>query len=48
MCILCLTVGKERRIQAEICFKEAIKTNLNDTEILEEIGDLYVREGYYD
>ncbi|CDW74115.1 tetratricopeptide repeat protein [Stylonychia lemnae] len=48
MCILCLTVGKDRKFQAQICFREALKTGLNDTEILEEIGDLYVREGYYD
>ena len=45
MTILCLTIGKDRLVQAELCFKEALKTGLNDVEIMEEIGDLYVREG---
>lgn len=48
MCVLCLTVGKERKVQAEICFREAIKTGLESCEIFEEIGDLYVKEDCFD
>jgi tetratricopeptide (TPR) repeat protein len=45
MTVLCLVGGKERQVQAELCFKEAISLGLKDTEILEEIGDLYIRSG---
>lgn len=45
MTILCLTMGKERHVQAEACFKEAISLGLKDIDILEEIGDLYVLSG---
>ena len=48
MTILCLTVGKERKIQADLCFKEALRMGLKDCEILEEIGDLYVKENCID
>jgi len=48
MTILCLIVGKDRKRQAELCFQEALTTGLTDIEILEEIGDLYVKEGELD
>jgi tetratricopeptide (TPR) repeat protein len=31
-----------------MCFKEALTTDIKDTEVLEEIGDLYVNEGCLD
>mmetsp|Transcript_44413 Transcript_44413/g.43084 ORF Transcript_44413/g.43084 Transcript_44413/m.43084 type:complete len:121 (+) Transcript_44413:1726-2088(+) len=43
MCILCLNIGKERQVQAEMSFRESLKLGLDDIEILEEIGDLYMR-----
>lgn len=45
MCILCLNFNKDRRVQALLSFKEALRMGLKDTEILEEIGDLYFKEG---
>lgn len=48
MTVLCLTIGKERKVQAELCFREALKTELKDNEVLEEIGDLYVKEACLD
>eukprot|EP00347_Sterkiella_histriomuscorum_P008804 403343688 len=48
MTILCLYYGKDRRAQAEMCFKEAIQVGLKDIEILEEIGDLYAKENLLD
>ena len=43
--ILCLLVGRDRKKQAELCYREAVKIGLHDGAILEEIGDLFVREG---
>lgn len=48
MAILCLIIGKDRKVQAELCFKEALRMGLKEIEILEEIGDLYVKEGQLD
>ncbi len=45
MTILCLHYGKDRRVQADLCFEETLLMGLNDSEILEEIGDLYLKEG---
>jgi hypothetical protein len=47
MSILCLIIDKDRRVQAELCFREAIRMGLKDIEILEEIGDLYVKGNQY-
>lgn len=44
MSILCLLIGKDRKVQAEYCFKEALRMGLRETEILEEIGDLYMKD----
>jgi len=43
-CILCLLSGAERNVQAETCLMEAIRMNLDDPEIFEEIGDLYKKQ----
>ena len=48
LCILCLTVDqKQRRVQADYCFQEAIRRGLVDKDILEEIGDLYMGCGEF-
>lgn len=41
MTVLCLTTGAQRLNQANLCFKEALKLGLRETETMEEIGDLY-------
>jgi len=41
MTILCLSTGRQRLIQANLSFKEALRLGLKDQEIIEEIGDLY-------
>ena len=48
MTILCLTVGAQRLIQANLCFKEAIDLGIRDALFIEEIGDLYQRIGELD
>ena len=45
MAVLCLQPGpKDRKVQAKLCFKEALKLKLSDSEILEELGDLYSKD----
>lgn len=44
MCVLCLIVGKDRKVQAEQCFREALRMGLREIDILEEIGDLYMKD----
>jgi hypothetical protein len=44
MSILCLHFGKDRKVQAELNLKEALRMGLQDIEILEEIGDLYFKD----
>jgi tetratricopeptide (TPR) repeat protein len=45
MAVLCLTFGaSSRKVQANLCFKEALRLGLTDAELLEELGDLYQRE----
>lgn len=44
MGVLCLTNGLTRRVQAGVCFREALRLGLSDVELLEELGDLYFKE----
>ena len=48
MTILCLSMGKERMVQANLTFKEALKLGLKESLTLEEIGDLYHELGEHD
>jgi tetratricopeptide (TPR) repeat protein len=48
LCVLCLNSGPERNRQAETSLHEAIRMNLEDFDIFEEIGDLYKKQSNHD
>jgi tetratricopeptide (TPR) repeat protein len=48
LAILCLNFGKKRILQAKFALKEAYKYGLADAALIEEIGDLLDKEGFYE